>query len=155
MKFLILHGPNVNLLGKRRTDIYGMVPYEQLNAVLMQYASSFGVELVIHQSNREGELVDLLHKFATGEKADPTKVQAVVFNPGAYAHTSIALRDAVETCTIPVIEVHMSNTLAREEFRQESLIAAVATGQIQGFGVLSYFMAMFVLAKQFGLDVRG
>ncbi len=154
MRFLLLHGPNVNLLGRRRPDIYGTVPYEQLNAVLTQYASGFGVELVIKQSNHEGELVDLLHRFATGEKADPSKVQAVVFNPSSYAHTSTALRDAVETCTVPVIEVHMSNISAREEFRHESLIAPVCMGQIAGFGVLSYFMAMYALAKQFGLDVR-
>ncbi|MBI2945705.1 MAG: type II 3-dehydroquinate dehydratase [Candidatus Wallbacteria bacterium] len=154
MKFLLLHGPNINLLGERKPEIYGTVRYEQLNAVLVEYATSFGVELLIKQSNHEGELIDLLQKFASGEKADPGKVAAVVFNPGAYTHTSIALRDAVEACTVPVIEVHMTNVHARESFRQKSAIAPVCMGQISGFGVLSYFLAIYALVKQFGIDGR-
>ncbi|MBI3890915.1 MAG: type II 3-dehydroquinate dehydratase [Candidatus Wallbacteria bacterium] len=152
MKFLLLHGPNMNLLGERKPEVYGTVRYEQLNAVLVEYATSYGLELIIKQTNHEGELIDLLHKYATGEKADTSKAAAVIFNPGAYTHTSIALRDAVEACTVPVIEVHMSNIHGREGFRQKSVIAPVCMGQISGFGVLSYFLAIYALVKQFGVD---
>ncbi len=154
MKFLLLHGPNINLLGSRKPELYGTVPYEQLNAVLVDYASKYSLELIIKQSNHEGELIDLLQKYASGEKADPGKVAGVVFNPGAYAHTSVALRDAVEACTAPVIEVHMTNVYAREDFRHKSLIAPVCMGSVAGFGVLSYFMALYGLTKQFGIEMR-
>jgi 3-dehydroquinate dehydratase-2 len=154
MKFLLLHGPNINLLGERKPEIYGTVKYDQLNAVLVEYAAGFSIELVIKQSNHEGELIDLLQKYATGEKAAPGKVAAVIFNPGAYTHTSVALHDAVEACNVPVIEVHMSNIHAREEFRRKSMISPVVMGQISGFGVLSYFLAIYGLVKQFGVDSR-
>lgn len=154
MKFLLLHGPNMNLLGDRKPEIYGTVKYEQLNAVLLEYAASHGLELIIHQSNHEGELIGYLQQFAMGERTDPGKVAAVVLNAAAFSHTSVALRDAVEACNVPVIEVHMSNIYAREEFRRTSIIAPVCLGQISGFGVLSYFLAIYALVKQFGIESR-
>ncbi len=134
-KILILHGPNLNLLGSRETEVYGTVTLEGINRDLESLARELDVTLMIHQSNGEGELVEWIQK-AKGQ------FDALVINPGAYTHTSIALRDAVAGVGIPTIEVHLSNIYRREEFRQHSYIAGVALGQISGFGPDSYTLGL-------------
>lgn len=134
-KILVLHGPNLNLLGSRETDVYGTVTLEGINRDLENLARELGVTLMIHQSNGEGELVEWIQK-AKGQ------FDALVINPGAYTHTSIALRDAVAGVGIPTVEVHLSNIYRREEFRQHSYIAGVALGQIAGFGPDSYGLGL-------------
>jgi 3-dehydroquinate dehydratase-2 len=135
MKILVLHGPNLNLLGTRETAVYGSVTLEAVNQELERLAKAEGVKLAIHQSNAEGDLVDWIQK-STGE------FDALIINPGAFTHTSIALRDAVVAVGIPTIEVHLSNIYRREEFRQHSYIAGVAVGQISGFGLDSYVLGL-------------
>jgi 3-dehydroquinate dehydratase-2 len=135
MKILVLHGPNLNLLGTRETAVYGSVTLEAVNQELERLAKAEGVKLAIHQSNAEGDLVDWIQK-STGE------FDALIINPGAFTHTSIALRDAVVAVGIPTIEVHLSNIYRREEFRQHSYIAGVAVGQISGFGADSYVLGL-------------
>jgi 3-dehydroquinate dehydratase-2 len=134
-KILVLHGPNLNLLGSRETDVYGTVTLEGINRDLESLARELGVTLTIYQSNGEGELVEWIQK-ATGQ------FDALVINPGAYTHTSIALRDAVAGVGIPTVEVHLSNIYRREEFRQHSYVAGVALGQISGFGPDSYTLGL-------------
>ncbi len=131
MKILVIHGPNLQLLGGREPEIYGEVTLEQINGSLEKIAGERGVELKIVQSNHEGEIVDLI-----GEAAG--WASAIVINPAAYTHTSVAIRDAIAAVTLPTVEVHLSNIYSREEFRRTSLIAPVATGQINGFGPASY-----------------
>ncbi len=135
MKILVLHGPNLNLLGSRETQVYGTITLEAINRDLIALARAEGVTVTIHQSNAEGELVNWIQK-AGGEFA------ALVINPGAYTHTSIALRDAIASVGIPTVEVHLSNIYRREEFRQHSYIAGVAVGQISGFGPESYALGL-------------
>lgn len=135
MKVLILHGPNLNLLGRREPSIYGELTLEQVNQMLSELAVELGVEITCKQSNHEGELIDLLHQAAD-------EMNAVVFNPGAYTHTSFALRDAVAAIGIPVVEVHLSNIYAREDFRSKSVISPAASGQISGLGVTGYLLAL-------------
>ena len=135
MKILVLHGPNLNLLGTRETAVYGSVTLEAVNQELERLAKAEGVKLAIHQSNAEGDLVDWIQR-STGE------FDALIINPGAFTHTSIALRDAVVAVGIPTIEVHLSNIYRREEFRQHSYIAGVAVGQISGFGLDSYVLGL-------------
>jgi len=135
MKILVLHGPNLNLLGTRETAVYGSVTLEAVNQELERLAKAEGVKLAIHQSNAEGDLVDWIQR-STGE------FDALIMNPGAFTHTSIALRDAIVAVGIPTIEVHLSNIYRREEFRQHSYIAGVAVGQISGFGVDSYVLGL-------------
>ena len=136
MKILVLHGPNLNLLGTREPDVYGTTNLAQLNELLRDRAEARAADLQCIQTNLEGELVQLLHRAMT----DGT--DAVVLNAGGYTHTSVALRDAVVGCGLPVIEVHLSNVAAREGFRQRSLLAAVAVGSIAGFGVDSYLLGL-------------
>ncbi|MDD4239379.1 MAG: type II 3-dehydroquinate dehydratase [Desulfotomaculaceae bacterium] len=143
MNILILHGPNLNLLGRREPSIYGKQNLEQINEKLALLAAGLGVTITCRQSNHEGELVDLLHQAAVNS-------HAVVFNPGAYTHYSIALRDAVAAIGIPVIEVHLSNIFAREDFRRQSVIAPVAAGQISGLGILGYLAALRAAAALAG-----
>ncbi|RJQ30614.1 MAG: type II 3-dehydroquinate dehydratase [Peptococcaceae bacterium] len=148
MKLLVLHGPNLNLLGRREPSHYGACTVNEINQQLDRLARQLGAEVVSYQSNHEGELIDRLHK-ADGE------VDAVVFNPGAFTHYSYALRDAVAAITIPVIEVHLSNIYAREEFRHHSVIAPVAAGQISGLGATGYLLALraaVVIAGEAGCD---
>ena len=135
MKILVLHGPNLNLLGTRETAVYGSVTLEAINQELERLAKAEGIRLAIHQSNAEGELVDWIQR-AIGE------FDALIINPGAFTHTSIALRDAIAGVGIPTIEVHLSNIYRREEFRQHSYIAGVAVGQISGFGLDSYLLGL-------------
>lgn len=136
MKILILNGPNLNLQGRRDTDVYGTRTFE---SYLEELKTAYpGVEFSYAQSNVEGHLIDLLHE------ADQT-VDGVVFNAGGYTHTSVALRDAVSAVTVPVIEVHISSILAREEFRHVSLLAGVVQGSVMGFGLLSYRLGVEAL----------
>ncbi|HSQ78549.1 MAG TPA: type II 3-dehydroquinate dehydratase [Nitrospirota bacterium] len=135
MKILVIHGPNLNLLGKREPDIYGTFTLDDVNRRLTELAAELGVEVSFFQSNHEGELVQ--------EIQDAMGVhQAIVINPGAYTHTSVALRDAIASTGIPTIEAHISNIYKREEFRKHSYISGVAIGQISGFGPESYLLAL-------------
>ncbi|MDI3270281.1 MAG: type II 3-dehydroquinate dehydratase [Bacillota bacterium] len=131
----VLNGPSLNLLGVRRPEIYGRTTLKEIQAQLEERCQREGVPLVFHQTNHEGTLIDLLHE--AREKA-----AVVLLNPGAYAHTSIALRDAIEAVEVPVIEVHLSNPQAREPFRRHSFVAEVARGVVAGFGALSYRLAL-------------
>lgn len=138
MKLLILSGPNLNLLGTREPEIYGSETLEGVERFLREAASSQGIELDFFQSNSEGALIDALH-------AARKDCAGVVFNPGAYTHTSIALRDAISAIQIPVVEVHLSNVHAREEFRKRSYLAPVCIGTISGFGTTSYRLGVDAL----------
>jgi 3-dehydroquinate dehydratase-2 len=135
MKILVMNGPNLNLLGKREPDIYGSFTLDDINKRIAVLASELGVEVSFFQSNHEGELVQAVQD-AMGV------YQAIVINPGAYTHTSIALRDAISSTGIPVVETHISNIYRREEFRKHSYISGVAAGQISGFGPESYLLAL-------------
>lgn len=135
---MVLHGPNLNLLGKREPGVYGAVTLEEINQRLKQEAQSLQVELTALQSNHEGVLVDAIQA-ALGEH------QGILINPGAYTHTSVAIRDAVAAVNLPTVEVHLSNIHKREEFRHHSYIAPVAIGQITGFGADSYRLGLHAL----------
>ncbi len=135
MKILVIHGPNLNLLGKREPQIYGAETLEDINRRIAALALELGVEVAFFQSNHEGELVQKIQD-AMGA------YQAIVINPGAYTHTSVALRDAILSTGIPTIETHISNIYNREEFRHHSYISGVAAGQIAGFGPDSYLLAL-------------
>ncbi len=135
MKILIINGPNLNLLGKREPSIYGSCTLDDINGRVTKLAEELGVFVSFFQSNHEGELVQKVQD-AMGQ------YQAIVINPGAYTHTSIALRDAISSSGIPTIEIHISNIYKREEFRKMSYISGVAVGQISGFGVNGYLLAL-------------
>lgn len=138
--YLILHGPNLNLLGEREPGVYGALSMAEIDARLAVLAGELGVELRCAQSNHEGALIDLLHEARTW-------ASGVVFNPGGYTHTSVALRDAVTAIRIPVIEVHLSNVHAREAFRHHSYLAPVCAGSIAGLGWRSYALALRALVE--------
>lgn len=132
---LVLHGPNLNLLGQREQAVYGRTTLEEIDKSLQDMAGRSGFRLNIHQSNSEGDLVDRIHG-ALG------KFDAIVINPAAYTHTSIAIRDAIRSVGIPTVEVHLSNIYQREPFRHHSFVAEVAVGQICGFGAASYSLGL-------------
>lgn len=139
VRVLVLHGPNLAALGRREPSIYGTTPLPAIDAALLQRGRIAGVEVACRQSNHEGTLIDwLLAAAEPGAEA----FDAVVINAGGYTHTSVALRDAVAACGLPVIEAHLSNPAAREPFRHVSLLSAVAVGVVQGFGPDSYALAL-------------
>ena len=143
MNILVIHGPNLNLLGKREPGIYGHITLEQINAMLESEGGKLGMEVRTFQSNSEGALVTAIQD-AMGWAG------ALIINPGAYTHTSVALRDAIAATGIPAIEVHLSNVHARESFRHHSYIAPVAKGQIMGFGADSYRLALLAAKEMAG-----
>ena len=135
LRVLVLHGPNLNLLGTRDPDVYGTTTLEEINSELARRAAAVGAEVDCAQSNLEGELVTLIQNAAA-------RYDAIVINPGGYTHTSVAIRDALDAVSVPAIEVHLSNVHAREEFRHTSLTAAKCVGQICGFGAQSYYLGL-------------
>jgi len=140
-KVLVLNGPNLNLLGKRQPEIYGRMTLEQVNKKIHGLAKELGIEVEIRQSNSEGELVGWIQQAAL-------EFGAIVINPAAYTHSSVALRDAITAAGLPTVEVHISNIYKREEFRRHSYIAGAAVGQIAGFGVQSYLLGFRAAADQ-------
>jgi 3-dehydroquinate dehydratase-2 len=135
MKILVLHGPNLNLLGTREPTVYGNITLSEINGEISSLAKDLGMEVSIVQSNSEGALIDSIHG-AIG------LFDGILINPAAYTHTSVAIRDALSAAALPVVEVHLSNIHRREEFRSRSFIAPVAVGQISGFGPDSYLLGL-------------
>lgn len=134
-RIIVINGPNLNLLGTREKDVYGTVTLSEIAAAVDDEARSLGMDVDFIQSNHEGEIIDKIHE-ARGS------YDLIIINPGAYTHYSIAIRDAIKAVELPCIEVHLSNIHAREEFRSNSVIAPVCTGQISGFGANSYIVAL-------------
>ncbi len=135
MRILVLHGPNLNLLGTREPAIYGKLSFTEINNAISGLAAELGIEITIFQSNSEGTIIDMIHS-AIGS------YDGILINPAAYTHTSVAIRDALSASALPVVEVHLSNIHSREEFRAKSFIAPVAVGQISGFGQDSYLLGL-------------
>jgi 3-dehydroquinate dehydratase-2 len=132
---LVIHGPNLNMLGTREPDVYGTDTLEDINGKLVEKAASLGVSIETFQSNHEGDIVEKIQSV-------PTRYQGVIINPAAYTHTSVAIHDALHLLDVPVIEVHLSNIYKREAFRHKSLVAPAATGQISGMGAFGYLLAL-------------
>ncbi len=142
-QLFLLHGPNLNLLGTRQPEVYGKITLDQIDKWVIAHAKQYQAEVGTRQSNHEGELIDMLQ--VARNWAD-----GVIFNPGAYTHTSVALHDAISSINLPVIEIHLSNVHAREPFRHKSLIAPVCLGQIVGFGWRGYLLAVDALLDHLG-----
>ncbi len=138
IKVLVIHGPNLNLLGKREPAVYGRVTLDEINRELRKIAKKRKIALVIKQSNHEGKIVDLIAQAGN-------KFSGILINPAAYTHTSVAIRDAISAVAIPAVEVHLSNIYSREEFRHKSLISPVAKGTVLGFGTKSYLLGLEAL----------
>ncbi len=138
LHLLVLHGPNLNLLGQREPDVYGSATLDDVNNALAQLATKLSVSVECRQSNQEGELIDWLHDAKS-------HFAGVLINPGGFTHTSVALRDAIAGIELPAVEVHLSNTHARESFRQTSLTAPVCVGSVIGFGARSYTLGLQAL----------
>jgi len=135
VKIGVVHGPNLRLLGRREPEVYGTETLDDVNRMLAEVANELGVELETFQSNHEGELLDFI-------EAAASRVEGFLINPGAYTHTSIALRDVLTGVELPFVEVHLSNTAGREDFRRHSYLAPVASGVVLGFGVQSYLLGL-------------
>ena len=140
-KILVIHGPNLHLLGKREPKVYGNFSLDEINKRLKSLAKKEKIEIEFLQSNHEGEIVDAIGS------AKKKKFAAILINPAAYTHTSVAIRDAIAAIELPTVEVHLSNIYAREEFRRTSLIAPVAKGQVSGFGIDSYLLGLQAAIK--------
>ncbi|HEX5034902.1 MAG TPA: type II 3-dehydroquinate dehydratase [bacterium] len=140
-KILVIHGPNLNLLGLREPEVYGAVTQRDIDRSLQVIAKEEGLSLKVFQSNSEGALVDAIQQAAGS-------YDGILINPAAYTHTSVALRDAVAAVGLPVVEVHLSNIYKREEFRHHSFIAPVAVGQVSGFGAYSYVLGLYGLIQE-------
>lgn len=140
LRVLVLNGPNLNLLGTRKPEIYGTTTLADIERMMRKRAAELGIEMDFMQTNYEGELVEAIQK-AKG------KYQYLILNAAAYTHTSVAIRDAIEAVELPAVEIHLSNIHAREEFRHHSLIAPVCVGQICGFGAKSYLLALQYVAE--------
>ena len=147
MKILIIHGPNLNLLGRREPDMYGVQTLPQINERLQELAEKMNVELKIAQFNSEGDIVSFI-----GDNMD--WADGIVINPAAYTHTSVAIRDAIVAVELPVVEVHLSNVFSREEFRHFSYISPVATGVVCGFGPESYMLALEAVIRTIKLSAK-
>lgn len=143
MRILVLNGPNLNLLGQREPEQYGSSTLTQVNERMLSLSTELGDDLTFFQSNHEGELIDAIHD------AQSNKIDFIIFNPAAYTHTSIALRDALLAVDIPFIEVHLSNVYQRESFRHQSYFSDIAVGVICGFGVHGYEMALIAAHHEF------
>ena len=135
MKILVLHGPNLNLLGTREPGVYGKLNLTEINSAVTSLADELGVEVETFQSNSEGCLIDKIHSAAGS-------FDGILINPAAYTHTSVAIRDALAAVALPTVEVHLSNIHSREEFRAKSFVAPIALGQISGFGLESYLLGL-------------
>jgi 3-dehydroquinate dehydratase-2 len=148
LRLLVLHGPNLNLLGTREESVYGTTTLETINATLRQLGDTLHVELDIRQSNHEGELVTWIQEARAG-------FQGIIINPAAYTHTSVAIRDALAAVQLPTVEVHLSNIHRREEFRRHSYVAGVALGQISGLGPMGYLLAVRGLVEHLSRPGQG
>jgi 3-dehydroquinate dehydratase-2 len=141
MKYLVINGPNLNMLGKRDRAMYGGVTLAEIESRIKDKAASLGLEVDFFQSNHEGDIVDYLQKASAG-------AAGIVINPGALTHYGLSLRDALADCRLPIVEVHLSNIHAREEFRHHSVVAPIAIGQIAGLGWRGYLLALDYLATR-------
>jgi 3-dehydroquinate dehydratase-2 len=141
MKVLVIHGPNLNLLGKRKREIYGDKTLEEINSLLQQQAKELDIEIITFQSNSEGALIDFI-------QAESPEADSIIINPGALTNYGLSLRDALEDTALPIMEIHLSNIYAREEWRQESVIAPIAKGQVSGLGWRGYITALRTLVAE-------
>jgi len=135
LRFALIHGPNLNLLGLREPDIYGTDSFDDINRKIEAHAKQLGVEVRISQSNHEGVIIDTIHESVRW-------ADAIVINPGAYTHYSYAIADAIRAVRLPAVEVHMTNVQARDDWRKHSVVATAVAGQIAGFGTMSYLLAL-------------